>query len=42
MHEKELYAAMNLHSNNNYLAIIDGEDHRVFERRLKNEMSAGT
>ena len=40
MQEKELYAAIDLHSNNNYLAIIDGEDHRVFERRLKNEISA--
>jgi transposase len=38
--QRDLYAAIDLHSNNNYLAIIDGEDHRVFERRLKNEISA--
>jgi hypothetical protein len=36
--QRDLYAAIDLHSNNNYLAIVDAEDHRVFERRLKNEI----
>lgn len=40
MQDKDLYAAIDLHSNNNFLAIINRADHRVFERRLKNEMSA--
>jgi hypothetical protein len=39
MHEKDLYAAIDLHSNNNFLAIIDQKDHRLCEKRLKNEMS---
>lgn len=38
MHEKRLYAAIDLHSNNNYLAILDDEDRTVFERRLKNRL----
>ena len=40
MQEKDLYCATDLHSNNNYLAIIDRSGHRVFEKRLKNDMSA--
>lgn len=38
MQEKDLYAAIDLHSDNSYLAIIDGTDRRVFEKRLKNEI----
>ena len=40
MQEKDLYSAIDLHSNNNFLAIIDEKDHRLCEKRLKNEMSA--
>jgi transposase len=40
MQPKDLYAAIDLHSNNSYLAIVDGEDRRVFEKRLKNELGA--
>ena len=40
MQEKDLYAAIDLHSNNSYVAIIDGNDKRLFERRLKNEVGA--
>ena len=32
-----LYAAFDLHGNNNYLAIIDGEGKRVFKKKLSNE-----
>ena len=38
MQEKDLYCATDPHSNNNYLAIIDRSGHRVFEKRLKNDM----
>jgi transposase len=40
MQEKDLYCATDLHSNNNYLAILDRSDHRVFDKRLKNDMSS--
>jgi hypothetical protein len=40
MQEKDLYCAIDLHSNNNYVAILDRSNHRVFDKRLKNEMSA--
>src|ERR1039457_5423001 len=39
MDEKKLYAAIDLHSDNNFLAVIDEKDQRLFEKRLKNEMS---
>ena len=32
-----LYAATDLHANNNFLAIIDETGHRVFQRRLPND-----
>lgn len=35
----KLYAAIDLHSNNNYLAIINEDDHIVFKRRLVNDLS---
>lgn len=34
----KLYAAIDLHSNNNVLAILDGNDHVIFENRLRNEL----
>jgi len=39
MNEKNLYAAIDLHSDNNFLAVIDDKDHRLCEKRLKNEIS---
>jgi transposase len=33
-----LYAGFDLHGNNNYLGVIDGDGRRVFKRRLSNEM----
>jgi len=38
MHESPLYAAIDLHSNNSYLAILDDADKTVFDRRLKNRL----
>lgn len=35
-----LYAAVDLHSNNNVLVILDEQDRVVFERRLRNELPA--
>ena len=35
--KKKLFGAFDLHSNNNHLAIIDGEDHRIYKRRLPNQ-----
>lgn len=37
---RPLYAAIDLHSNNNYLAVIDGQDRRILEKRLQNELPA--
>ncbi len=34
----KLYAGIDLHSTNNYLGIIDGEDRRVFKRKLPNDL----
>ena len=34
----QLYAGIDLHSNNNYLGIIDDEDHRVFKHLLPNSL----
>jgi len=36
----KLYAGIDLHSNNNYLCIIDEQDHRVHEVKLKNNLKA--
>lgn len=33
----QLYAGIDLHSNNNYLAIIDEQDKRLYQKRLPNE-----
>ena len=35
---KDLYSAIDLHSNNSYLAIIDSDDKVVYQRRLKNDL----
>jgi hypothetical protein len=32
-----LYAAIDLHSNNGVLSVIDEQDHVVFERRLRKQ-----
>lgn len=34
--KKSLFGAFDLHANNNYVAIIDGEDKRIYERKLPN------
>src|SRR5688572_10015643 len=36
----QLYAAINLHSNNSFLVILDEEDRTVFSKRLLNELRA--
>lgn len=33
----KLYAGIDLHANNNYLAIIDEKDTRVYKRKLPNQ-----
>jgi len=33
----ELYAGIDLHSNNNYLAVIDDQDKRLYQKRLPNK-----
>ena len=35
----KLYSAIDLHSNNHVLTIIDEHDRRVFERRLENNLA---
>jgi transposase len=35
----KLYAGVDLHSNNNYLGIIDQKDQRVYKKKLPNELS---
>ena len=35
----ELYTGIDLHSNNNYLGIIDGEGNRVYKRKLPNDLN---
>jgi transposase len=37
---KELYAGIDLHSNNSVVAVTDGEDAVVYRKRLDNELSA--
>ena len=34
----ELYAAIDLHSNNSMLVVLDEDDHVILERRLKNDL----
>ena len=34
----ELYAAIDLHSNNSVLVVTDAEDHVVFAKRLRNDL----
>jgi transposase len=34
-----LYGAIDLHSNNNVVVVMDGEDHVVFEKRLPNDLA---
>ncbi|MFC1825327.1 transposase [Thermodesulfobacteriota bacterium] len=34
----ESYAGIDLHSSNNYMAVIDGEDRRIYGKRLPNKM----
>src|SRR5450759_1211745 len=36
--DMELYAAIDLHSNNSVLVVTDSEDHVVFAKRLRNEL----
>lgn len=33
----KLYAGIDLHANNNCLAIIDGNDTRIYKRKLPNQ-----
>ncbi len=33
----EVYAAIDLHASNSFLAVVDPEDKRVFKRRLVND-----
>ena len=35
---KQVYAGIDLHSNNNYLVVIDEQDRRLYERRLANDI----
>jgi len=35
---KTLYAGIDLHGNNNYLAVVGGDGRRVFDKRLSNDM----
>jgi transposase len=35
----KLYCGIDLHSNNHWLTLIDEEDHRVYERRLLNDVA---
>ena len=35
---KTLYAGIDLHGNNNYLAIVRCDGRRVFDKRLSNDM----
>ena len=35
---RRLYAGFDLHGNNNYLGIVDGDGKRVFKKELSNHM----
>jgi len=39
MHESPLYGAIDLHSNNSYLCVLDAEDKVVYQRRLPNRVA---
>ncbi len=34
---RQLYAGIDLHSNNNYIGILDKEDTRIYHKRLPNQ-----
>ena len=34
----KVYAGVNLHSSNNYVGIINDQDHRVYQKRLPNQV----
>ncbi len=34
----KLYGAIDLHSNNSYLSIMDEQDNRVYKKRLPNDL----
>ena len=34
----KLYAGIDLHSNNNFMGVIDEEGRRLFQKRLRNKM----
>ena len=36
--DMELYAAIDLHSNNSVLVVTDAEDHVIFAKRLRNDL----
>jgi hypothetical protein len=36
----KLYGGIDLHATSNYLGIIDGQDRRVFKKKLRNEPQA--
>ena len=36
----KVYAGIDLHSSNNYIGIIDGEDRRLYQKRLPNRLDA--
>ncbi len=38
----ELYAGVDLHSNNNYVGIMDKEGKRVYKKKLPNDISVIT
>jgi len=35
----KVYAGIDLHSSNNYIGIIDEQDHRLYQKRLPNEIT---
>jgi transposase len=38
--DMELYAAINLHSNNSVVVVTDAADHAVFAETLRNDLEA--
>jgi len=34
----KVYAGIDLHSSNNYIGIIDEQDHRLYQKRLANNL----
>ena len=39
---RQLYAGCDLHGNNNFIGIVDGEGKRVFKKKLSNDLSVGS